>query len=116
MQATGIGRLANAVRGAGTIAVFAGSCVLAACATSPRQWADQTALVIRPSQRQALLAFSFGADPPHQDAGLNTRRNIAATIAETAVLRDSTLPALDTMEIRNGRLSIHPPRARQGCP
>ena len=82
----------------------------AACATDHSPWMDHATLVIRPSQHQAGVAFAFGADPPRKEAGALAKRNIAATIAAAAVVRDNPLPSLDTVDFKGGRLFIHSPR------
>ena len=110
MSATGKDLWMNAPRGATSIAAFTCGALLAACATERTPWMDRTALVIRPSHHQAVLAFSFGADPPREEAGALAGRNIAATIAASAVLQDSPTPNLDTMDFKAGRLVIHSPR------
>jgi hypothetical protein len=110
--AVGNGCWANAVRKAST--ATAAACtglvvtLLGACATDGQPWLDHAALVIRPSQHQAILAYSFGADalPPQ------TRRNVAAVVA-AAVVSDELLPQLESMDFRGGRLSIHAARDRR---
>jgi hypothetical protein len=110
VSATGKALWVNAPRGSTSIAAFTCGALLAACATERSPWMDNTALVIRPSHHQAVLAFSFGADPPRAEAAALAGRNIAATIAATAVLQDSASPSLDTMDFKGGRLVIHSPR------
>ena len=110
MSATGKALWVYAARGGTTVATFSCGALLVACATERSSWVDHTALVIRPSHHQAVLAFSFGADPPREEAGALASRNIAATIAASAVLQDSPIPTLDTMDFKGGRVFIHPPR------
>ena len=110
MSATGKGLWVNAQRGGTSVAAFTCGALLAACATERSPWMDSTALVIRPSHHQAVLAFSFGAEPPREEVGALASRNIAATIAASAVLQDSPVPTLDTMDFKGGRVFIHPPR------
>ena len=110
MQATGNSLLESSARGVTTIAVLTCGALLCACATDRSQWMDHATLVIRPSQHQAAVAFAFGAGPPRMEAGALAERNIAATIAAAAVVRDNPLPSLDTMDFKGGRVFIHSPR------
>jgi len=109
VQTTGKSLLESGVQGA-AIAALSCSCLLCACATDRSPWMDHATLVIRPSQHQAGVAFAFGTDPPRKEAGALAERNIAATIAAAAVVRDSPLPSLDTVDFKGGRLFIHSPR------
>lgn len=88
--------------------------LLSACATDQRQWLDQTTLVIRPSHHEAVFAYSFGGEEQRQEpSGAVVGRNIAATIAAAAVVRDDgPLPSMDSMDFKGGRLLIHPPKNR----
>jgi hypothetical protein len=104
--------LQRAVRGAVMGALFVCSPFLAGCATDQPQWMDHTALLIHPSRHQALLAFSFGAEAPREDSAVRSRRSIAAAIAAAAVVQDEAAPALERIDFKNGRLSIHAPRSR----
>ena len=92
--------------------MLACTAMLSACATDQAHWMDHTALVIRPSHRQAVLAFSFGAEAPPEPGAMLAPRNVSAVIAAAVVVRDDPMPTMDTMDLKGGRLFIHPPRTR----
>lgn len=97
---------------AAKLATLSGSVFLSACATGGSGWMDHTVLVLRPSHHQALLAYSFGGDEPRQEAQLDARRNVAASIAAAVVVNDNPLPSVDTMDFKGGRVYIHTPRTK----
>lgn len=111
MQTRSASGWAGAVRDGSRIAVLACTAMLSACASEQSRWLDHTALVIRPSHHQAVLAFSFGAEAPPEPGDMLAPRNVSAAIAAAVVVRDSPMPTFDTMDFKGGRLFIHPPRA-----
>lgn len=89
-----------------------GACAfLGACATN-LDWMDHTALVLRPSHKQALIAYSFGGEVPREQARRDTERNVAASIAAAAVVDDNPMPRLETVDFKGGRFYIHTPRSK----
>lgn len=112
MQTRSESSLAGAVCEGGRIATLACTAMLTACASDQSHWMDHTALVIRPSQRQAVLAFSFGAEAPPEPGAMLAPRSVSAVIAAAVVVRDDPLPTMDTMDFKGGRLFIHPVRRR----
>lgn len=100
------------VREGESIVVFACAALLTACATEQPQWLDHTALVLRPSHRQAMVAFSFGAEAPPEPGARLAPRNVSAVIAAAVVVQDDAVPKLETVDFKGGRLFIHSPRAR----
>ncbi len=104
--------LAAGYGGAG-IALLAASTVLCACTSDPPRWMDHATLVLRPSHKQALLTYSFGAEAPREEAALNASRSVAASIAAGMVVQhDNPLPDIDTMDFKGGRFYIHTPRTK----
>ena len=112
MQTKGRSCLAGTVCNGGRIALLACTATLTACASDQPHWMDHAALVIRPSHRQAVLAFSFGAEAPPEPGAMLAPRNVSAVIAAAVVVRDDPMPNLDTMDFKGGRLFIHRPKAR----
>lgn len=86
--------------------------LLCACATGHSSWMDRTALVLRPSHKQALIAYSFGSEVPRDEAREDSRRNVAASIAAAVVVNDNPLPTIDTVDFKGGRFYIHTPRQK----
>ncbi len=97
--------------GAAKPAALCCSAFLGACASTP-DWMDHTALVLRPSHKQALLAYSFGGEVPREDIREDSRRNVAASIAAAVVVNDNPLPTIDTVDFKGGRFYIHTPRQK----
>jgi len=97
---------------AAKLATLSATVLLCACATGGSDWMDHTALVLRPSHHQALLAYSFGSEESRHEARLDGRRNVAASIAAAVVVNDNPLPNIDTMDFKGGRVYIHTPRTK----
>ncbi|HZR37121.1 MAG TPA: hypothetical protein VFA75_17255 [Nevskia sp.] len=93
-------------------AVLAGSIVLCGCGAEAPRWMNHATLVLRPSHKQALLAYSFGAEAPREEAALDAGRSVAASVAAGMVVRDNPLPDIDTVDFKGGRFYIHTPRTR----
>jgi len=93
-------------------ALLAGTIVLCACTSEAPRWMDHATLVLRPSHKQAVLAYSFGAEAPRQDPAANASRSVAASIAAGMVVHDDPLPDIDTVDFRGGRFYIHTPRIK----
>ncbi len=100
------------VREGESIVAFACAALLTACATEQPQWLDHTALVLRPSHHQAMVAFSFGAEAPPEPGARLAPRNVSAVIAGAVVVQDDPVPKLETVDFKGGRLFIHSPRTR----
>lgn len=74
---------------------------------------DHATLVLRPSHKQALFAYSFGGgEVPREEARRNTERTVAASIAAAVVVNDNPMPTLDTVDFKGGRFYIHTPRQK----
>lgn len=87
--------------------------LVSGCAAQRYGWMDHTALVLRPSHKQAILAYSFGggANSPQEDA-MATGRTVAASLAAAMVVNDNPLPTIDTVDFKGGRFYIHTPRGK----
>ena len=112
MQTMGNKKHCLMVREGESIVVFACAALLTACATEQPQWLDHTALVLRPSHRQAMVAFSFGAEAPPEPGARLAPRNVSAVIAAAVVVQDDAVPKLETVDFKGGRLFIHSPGTR----
>jgi hypothetical protein len=73
---------------------------------------DHATLVLRPSHKQLVLAYSFGTEAPRQDPALNASRSVAASIAAGMVVHDNPLTDIDTVDFKGGRFYIHTPRTK----
>ncbi len=101
-----------AAHGMARTALLAGSIVLCGCSIEAPRWMDHATLVLRPSHKQAVLAYSFGAEAPREEPALNASRSVAASIAAGMVVRDNPLTDIDTVDFKGGRFYIHTSRTK----
>jgi len=75
---------------------------------------DHTALVLRPSHKQALLAYSFGGGEEASRDNTGNTRTVAASLAAAMTVDDNPLPSINTdmMDFKGGRFYIHTPRGK----
>lgn len=100
--------------GAARVAALCLAVGVSGCATGGYAWMDHAALVLRPSHKQALLAYSFGggAEPSPQEQAMAASRTVAASLAAAMVVNDNPLPTIDTVDFKGGRFYIHTPRGK----
>ena len=84
------------------------------CTASGYEFMDHTALVLRPSHKQALLAYSFGGGEEASRDNTGNTRTVAASLAAAMNVDSNPLPTLnsDTMDLKGGRFYIHTPRGK----
>lgn len=95
----------SAAAGMARGAMLAGLALLSACAAEHPRWMDSTALVIRPSHKQAMLAWSFGAEAPRGSLQQDAERSVAASVA--AAVHTDPMPHMDNLDFKGGRFYIH---------
>jgi hypothetical protein len=93
-------------------ATLASSLFLSACATGRYGWMDHTALILRPSHKQALVAYSFGGGEQASRDNASNSRTVAASLAAAMTVNDNPLPTIDTVDLKGGRFYIHTPRTK----
>lgn len=102
--------------GAGVTRVvpLAASLFIAGCAVNGYDFMDHSALVLRPSHKQVLLAYSFGGGEEARRDNTGNTRTVAASLAAAMTVDDNPLPSIntDTMDFKGGRFYIHTPRSK----
>jgi hypothetical protein len=87
---------------------------LSGCAAGRYDFIDHTALVLRPSHKQALLAYSFGGGEAARRDNAGDSRTVAASLAAAMTVDNNPLPSIntDTMDFKGGRVYLHTSRNR----
>jgi hypothetical protein len=95
------------------IATLGSLIFLSACAGGGYRFMDHATLVLRPSHKQALIAYTFGGGeaPPHDDVAAASR-SVAASLAGAMEVNSNPLPSIDTVDFKGGRFYIHTPRPK----